>query len=205
MIKEIAMVGIVIALCLFTVGKIHSQDTVVSLTVETRRPFSPIPHRDPSQHLQPPSSRLFHNCGKLTNCQADNPRGENTNFVDHPPSHTGKINQARPQLFMSRIVPEKMDKPLIKNSSNPNATMHGRDVLEKIDSAEKKPAGEDDLTPASVSQNVTPNSTIEVTQKSITATVAIPVNVTLDERSSFDGDQCPTGYVKIDGKCVEKD
>lgn len=29
--------------------------------------------------------------------------------------------------------------------------------------------------------------------------------VTFDERSSFDGDQCPTGYVKVNGKCVEAD
>lgn len=31
------------------------------------------------------------------------------------------------------------------------------------------------------------------------------VEVTLDERASFDGDKCPTGYVRINDKCVEVD
>lgn len=34
---------------------------------------------------------------------------------------------------------------------------------------------------------------------------ATGVEVTLDERASFDGDKCPTGYVRINGMCVEKD
>lgn len=32
-----------------------------------------------------------------------------------------------------------------------------------------------------------------------------PVNVTLEDRGAFDGDACPTGYVRVNGVCVMPD
>lgn len=187
--KEIIiMVGLIIALCLLPVRRTSGQNAVVSMlgskTVPLQSQLQPSPVSSLPATPEPKLS---------TNIQTEN-------HVNLP---SATVGDGPKPLFISRVTPERMADAQPRNRTAQNVTdsRNGSDADRIVFIEDDE---ENRVTPSSKA----PPRQVASTNGLITPTTAAVANATqveLDERSSFDGDQCPTGFVKVNGKCVEAD
>lgn len=184
------MVGLIIALSLLPVRRISGQNAVVSILGLKTVPLEPQLEPSPvlSVHTTPePPPKLS------TNIQTEN-------HVNLPPVTVG--DRPKP-LFLSQVTPERMAQPRNKTAQNTaESNANDTDRIVFIDDGD-----EENRVPPCTKPPPPPRHEV-TTDGPVTPETAPKVNATeieLDERSSFDGDQCPTGYIRVNGKCVEKD
>lgn len=127
------------------------------------------------------------------------------------------VNQQKRRVLISRVITQRVNQNQLVNtptvtrvSTSPQVNM---DVYDKVKFEEDPP-----IEINSVNSNGTPlrnvnpqpstvpeNTSKKPMTKPVTPAAGNLTEVTLDERSSFDGDQCPTGYVRVNGMCVQPD
>lgn len=119
-------------------------------------------------------------------------------------------NQDRksPRIFPSRLItisqPRLGNKTFTNiNSSNmQNNTLNLNETLKNDE--EMKQVERNTIEPVNTSVTLPVDPVQKPTEipKTNQKTDSNSTNVSLEDRSSFVGDNCPTGYVKVDGKCV---
>ncbi|XP_052758782.1 uncharacterized protein LOC128202449 [Galleria mellonella] len=210
------MIGLLIALCLPVVGKTDTWNPVVSYIVLTRNSqlsdFDGAPRRVPNEQLQLSPPQPFHNSAPITNHRPEYQSAEDDG-PDHP-AHLAVIeHQTKGQLFLSRVVTEKMSQPLYTNTNKPvvnKEEQNNSKVDDQIHFPEDKPVNPD-RTQTSSEGTVpyfTERESGSTTLKPIDIILSSGPNATeisVDDRASFDGDPCPAGQIKVNGKCVDKD
>lgn len=106
--------------------------------------------------------------------------------------NTAKVQEAD-QMDRSNYAPKNtLYKINNTGAVNRNDNINSEDYFKKGD--ERKVQNDNATTLATL------NSIGETTNKNDTTT-----EVSLDERASFDGDKCPTGHVRVNGKCVPQE
>ncbi|XP_028163190.1 uncharacterized protein LOC114354820 [Ostrinia furnacalis] len=177
------MVGLIIALCLLPVRRIVGQSTVVSILSSKAVP---------SQQLEAAPE-----CTTFKTPELPPKLSTNIHMTSH--DREGKLNRPslstteRPPLFVSHATPDRMAAQPCNNSQN--VTNDADKMVFKEDDEENQVK-----FTSPPPRHTTDGPIIPAATASLNTT-----QVELDERSSFDGDQCPTGYVRVNGKCVEKD
>ncbi|KAF9416249.1 hypothetical protein HW555_006323 [Spodoptera exigua] len=118
---------------------------------------------------------------------------------------TVRENQPKRKLFVSSKLPDKMNRPLDENDPLNNTINKkeylSNDVYEDFN-LDKNRTSENAVKPfqpyTPQSENVSAVKPVNV-DKNYMPDIAILPKVSLDERSSFNGDQCPEGYAKVNG------
>ncbi|KAJ8725200.1 hypothetical protein PYW07_016158 [Mythimna separata] len=123
-------------------------------------------------------------------------------------------NQSKRKLFLSSKILDNIKQPYTRNDSEysdpvNNAEYISNDVYEDITFVNNR-------TPGYVVKPAVKKNTVTVKSENVTTVKPALVNsnilnngsvpeITLDERSSFNGDACPTGFAKVNGVCVKAD
>lgn len=209
------MSALLIIFATMAVGKIHGQEPVVSQVTNVRPSSVPAFYRRPvylqehsaSGTSQPPP-RLYTNAPRPADREL--PRitsGINLNLAS---ANVGQ-NQPQRKLFVSSKVPNEKNRPLngTITMNNTEYNVKENDVYEDITFEKNKPSGSA-TNPGILqeSHNVKIENVTKV--KPVYANGNITINgivpkVSLDERSSFNGNECPVGFVKVNGQCVKAD
>ncbi|XP_059051346.1 uncharacterized protein LOC131846135 [Achroia grisella] len=209
------MIVLLIALCLPAVGKTDSWNPVVSYIVLRRNSqlsdFGAAPRHMPSELLPLSPLQPFENSAPIHNYRPEY-RVE-SDPPDNPIYLTVREHQSK--LYISRVVEEKMNRPFFTNSNNKpnNKEQTSRSMNDQIHFPIDEPPKPDRTLDVS-----TPNEDVAayLTERESEVTTLRPVEaitnsgpntteISVDDRASFDGDPCPAGFVKVNGKCVEKD
>lgn len=127
------------------------------------------------------------------------------------------VNQQKRRVLISRVITQRVNQNQLVNtptvtrvSTSPQVNM---DVYDKVKFEEDPPIEINSVNSNGTAlRNVNPhpstvseNTSKKPVTKPVTPAAGNLTEVTLDERSSFDGDQCPTGYVRVNGMCVQPD
>lgn len=182
------IIGLFIALSLLYRGKIQGQyatdrfiiSQVLSTTptVHTSREIEQVHLRDPARLAEYSTQTPGLHLAAQRNV-GQSRRLSTSHKTNRPSNEPVKVNNKK---YGSNVTPAKSE-----------------EVYDKVNF-------DNDKTSAKQQSNSKGNVTVvETPEVGGNATTANGTVVTFDERSNFDGDQCPTGYVKINGKCVERD
>ncbi|KPJ15295.1 hypothetical protein RR48_09322 [Papilio machaon] len=115
-----------------------------------------------------------------------------------------------PRIFLSRSI-SKSQYPKLSynshlniNSSNmqhnsldENKTMFKNEEINEVEANTIEPANRSGTAEDSIQSSTEIPKTNQKTDSNSTN-----INVSLEDRASFVGDKCPSGHVKVDGKCV---
>lgn len=212
------MSELLIVLAIIAVGKIHGQRADVSQVIN----FQPVPvpalerrpvlHREYSEfRTSRPPLRLYTNAPRPADRDYLKIPNGNDNFNLPPP--TVRENQPKRKLYVSSKVPDKISRPLnysVTMNNTIEQEQDSNDVYVDIIFGHNSNISGDTIYPV-VTQNsvgVTSqnnNNVIPVNPNPTNVNKTIPVEVSLDERSSFSGDPCPAGYARVNGQCVKAD
>ncbi|KAM3968230.1 uncharacterized protein ACR2FA_006913 [Aphomia sociella] len=211
---------LLIALCFLAAGKTDTWNPVVSYIVLRQNSqlsdFAAAPRQIAREQLRlsPLLPRPFQNSAPnvYPRREHQNVEGDISGLSVQP---TVREYQPKGQLFISRVVTEKIEQPFYKNSK---MDQKGKTTEQNYTSMEDKIFFPENIPvttsriPAFTSNDTVPNFTErerDTTRKPIEGVNGTAFNTTeitsVDDRASFDGDPCPAGYVRVDGKCVEKD
>ncbi|CAH0669280.1 unnamed protein product [Spodoptera exigua] len=214
------MSELVIVFALLAVGKIHGQGAVAAVppVLYVRPSTVPVYSNRPvsvqeyiGTRTAPPPTRLYTNPPR--------PADRNPDFTQKVEASgnlnlllsTVRENQPKRKLFVSSKLPDKMNRPLDENDPLNNTINKkeylSNDVYEDFN-LDKNRTSENAVKPfqpyTPQSENVSAVKPVNV-DKNYMLDIAILPKVSLDERSSFNGDQCPEGYAKVNGQCVKAD
>lgn len=212
------MSELVIVLLLLAVGKIHGQGTiaVVPPVLNIRLSVVPVYSNRPvsvqaytgTRNSQPPP-RLYTNPPRPDR-NPDLPQNVEASGNLNLLLSTVRENQPKRKLIVSSKLPDKMNRPLNENDPLNNAINKNdylsNDVYKDID-PDKNKTPEHAVKPQpniAKSENVSAVKPVNVDTNAMPDIAMLP-KVSLDERSSFNGDQCPEGYAKVNGQCVKAD
>ncbi|PZC79879.1 hypothetical protein B5X24_HaOG215747 [Helicoverpa armigera] len=205
------MSALLIIFATIAVGKIHGQEPVVSQVTNVRPSSVPAFYRRPvylQEHSafgtsQPPP-RLYTNAPRPADREL--PRitsGINLNLA----SSTVGQNQPQRKLFVSK-VPNEKNRPLNGTiTMNTEYNVKENDVYEDITFEKNKPPGSatnPGILQESHNVKIENVTKVKPVNENITNDGIVP-KVSLDERSSFNGNECPVGFVKVNGQCVKAD
>ncbi|CAH0628659.1 unnamed protein product [Chrysodeixis includens] len=188
------MTALPIVFALLAVGKIHCRGIDVS-QVSNFRPSVPvtdqrIPHREYSEPRTPQPPRLYTNAPRPPTRQ-------------HPQIYDGSVNLNLPQL----TVTEKQQKRKLYVNMNRPLDNTVNDTFEQKNSEDlnyNKTFETNDNIFTSKPAKVSVDS--EMANSNTMKTALISENeIEVPPRSSFVGDECPKGYVKVQGQCVKAD
>lgn len=214
------MSELVIVFVLLAVGNIHGQGSFAvlppvlnvrpsSVPVYSNRPVS-VREYIGTRTSQPPP-RLYTNPPRPADRNPDLPQKVEASGNLNLLLTTVRENQPKRKLFVSTKLPDNMNRPL--NENDPlNNTINKKeylsnDVYEDIDH-DKNRTPERGVKPfqpnTAKSENVSAVKPVNVDKNAMLDVAMLP-KVSLDERSSFNGDQCPEGYAKVNGMCVKAD
>lgn len=195
-------------LALLIVGKIHSQEVVVSEVNNNLRDLRapafdrrPVPYQEyMGLRTSRPPLRLYTNPPR----PADRDLPQKVNLP-----LTVRENQPERKLFVSSEIKDKMNRPSYNNNPVNNTEYYSNDVYEDI-YFDNNRTPESVIKPAITQKTVNMKSVNVTTVKPDFVNANIPNNrsipeISLDERSSFNGDPCPVGFAKINGQCVKAD
>lgn len=192
------MLGLIIVLSFLPVRRVTGQSTVVYRHEIVG-----------SQALLSAEDRPEENAGNIFPSSPPPAFSANEPTSDAPESsglnltHPAVKHQQPNPLFISHTA-STMSPPKHNSTVNQSSTDQTMDLKDKIffedDDADEKAPGNCKTSP---NKDVNLGSS---TLKPVVPALENSLNVTeLDERSSFDGDACPTGQVKVNGMCVPKD
>lgn len=204
LINKLVMSALLIIIAITAVGKIHGQEAVAFTSQAAYpRPLPsrnqrPVLHREYDRHQTTvPTTRLYTNSFRPSDDDTSESSG-NYNINLTPP--TVKGYEPRQKLYLSVRVPAEMNRPserAIDNGSQRNSAEVKNDI--KVMKSKLK---NDNLNLVTPSNETSKNATnVKLKDKSN----EIPVVVDLDERSSFSGDPCPPGFVRVNNECVKTD
>lgn len=226
---------ILLLVCVLTLGKIVGQQILVPQYVGTQPiPVLTPAAREFNRVVVVPSLQRFQNSAAAINqLLNDNGSGHNLNL---PQQVAVRDNQPRRDFFVPSGVADTMDvrRPLTQeakigvtdSSTNPKAG-DGSDVYDNFYIDDNVTANEPSdvnylpATPFSLPRPTVSTRDRPVPNPSRTTTLApIPItpqnvtgkdvnitHITFDQRASFDGNKCPSGYVRVNGSsdCIKPD
>ncbi|CAB3237323.1 unnamed protein product [Arctia plantaginis] len=203
------MSELLIVLALTAVGKIHGQGAVASQVLQLK-PLPVIDHQPVSyfeqQRFQTPTAtpRLYTNAFRPT--VHENSQDNGSDNIDFTPT-TVRGTEPKRRLFTSVRVPAEMYRPSeITETASSRSRYHSADIKKENNVKEDRVLTSNDnvnyVVPPEITNN--PNKNVTTVTHKINPD-KIPSVVDVDERSSFDGDMCPPGSVRIKGVCVQKD
>lgn len=219
--KNSTMMRLLIILSLLAIGKIHGQEVFIPQLINVQF-LSPQAQLYSDHHRRPIIITPDQNwqIDTIQTARSQNPMQRAAYTARFPSTqsdsgfnlHLQAAKEDTPKRSFSTQTLEKMSQPSESpsNASAGNTRRNNSDVISKendpkpvfkskpsqVTSTNEKPIV---LPPMDVTGvNPATNETSQSVNKNGT-------KVTVDERSSFDGDNCPTGYVKVNGKCVEAD
>lgn len=187
------MTALLIVLALLAVGKIHCRGIDVS-QVSNFRPSVPVtdqrvPHREYNESRTPQPPRLYTNAPRP-------PARQHTQIID------GSDNLNLPQLTVTEKQQKRklyinMNRPL-DNTVNDTFEQKISDNLNYNKNIETKGSTLFTSNPSKVRADSETSNTIKTALISENEIIVPP-------RSSFNGDECPKGFVKVQNQCVKAD
>lgn len=185
--RHSVMIVLLIALLVTAVGKFHAQEPVASLLINAKSAITALNRKQTggvseiSRELQPPPFRA------------------STVYIsDHNSLH--QAIRSNDEINRAYLTTNIYDMSSHKSNKTPS-----EDVKDHINGTTIS-GGEISTQPSK--PNVPKSMNYEIENKDEGKKNSININgieVTFGERSAFTGDQCPTGYVKVNGKCVEEE
>ncbi|KAJ0179528.1 hypothetical protein K1T71_005240 [Dendrolimus kikuchii] len=193
------MIGLLIIwLCSSVVGKIHGQEAVVSYVINAQSArISPLDRRpaviqDINRQLQSSApTRVIEILVQPAEVELYRPQSFHGNGFNLPQS-TVRPNQAQRTQSVSQKITESMEATNNSSIAHNSSTIGDNSVIKNMELNKDKPNMK--LTRPDSLPLPTGNGTTVTSKKSAIAKDLPPANVTLDERSSFTGDACPTGF-----------
>lgn len=195
---------LIIWFCSSVVGKIHSQETVVSYALNAQSARIPPLDRRPAvvqdinrQLESSAPTRVIEILVQPAGVELYRPQLFDGNSFNLPQS-TVRPNQAQRTRLASKRITETMEGT--DNSNTLNTPTESPSISMELNKEKPKK-----LTRPATLPLPTGNETVSSKKSTIAKDLPPTTNVTFDERSSFTGDQCPTGFVKLNGTCVKTD
>lgn len=221
------MIKLLILLSTFAIGKIQGQEVIIPpiINVQFLPPLIPLHSRAQPIIIAPDQNWQK---GAITTVVVQN-SVQRAAYIDQLSTSQGLSpstvrEDALKQSFPAQ-KPDRMSRPATDRSTatsvgntsrndidNDNARADLENVTKQVSKKQPSqlPEANQNATSADEPLVLPPVVNVTATDPATNETVFQPVDkngtkVTFDERSSFDGDKCPTGYVKVNGKCVEAD
>lgn len=203
------MSELLIVLALTAVGKIHGQGADASQVLHLN-PLPVIDHRPVPYfkqerfHTPAPTPRLYTNAYRPI--VHENSHDYGSDNIDFTPT-TVRLTEVKRKLFVSARIPAEMHRPSenIETTSS-RSRYHSAELKNENNVEEDRVLTSNDNVNFVVPPEITnkPNKNV-TTEKPRTNLDQMPLVVDVDERSSFDGNMCPPGSVRIKDVCVQKD
>lgn len=140
--------------------------------------------------------------------------------IEQDPGRTDNFNLLKVQssgemsdrkVFVSRSYSQNIDDNINQNNQHSKVSKASSFPPKSLDLASKKPENTDRVPFVDGAITVSPvryNLSENTTNRQIPNIISEPketMGVSFEQRSSFEGDKCPEGFVRINGTCVEKD